>query len=224
MARCPCPQVPRGPHECRRHVLLLAPFELVALVLQQLLRLVNEGVGRCWRTLPRRAGGGPLRRGTRVRAPCARCRPWPVRTGHGDRHRLRVARRRSWAPTWTMPLASMSNGDLDLGHATGAGAGRPAGTCRASCCSWHLPLTLEHVDLDGGLVVLGRGGRLAPLGRDGGVALDQAVHDPALGSMPRLRGVTSSRRTSSLAFNTPPGRPHRWPRPRRGDALWAPCR
>jgi len=31
------------------------------------------------------------------------------------------------------------------------------------------------------LVVLGRGEDLAPLGRDGGVALDQAVHDPALG-------------------------------------------
>ena len=45
----------------------------------------------------------------------------------------------------------------------------------------HLALTLEHVDLDRRLVVLGRGEDLRPLGRDGGVALDEAVHDLALG-------------------------------------------
>jgi hypothetical protein len=45
----------------------------------------------------------------------------------------------------------------------------------------HLALALEDVDLHRGLVVVGGGEHLAPLGRDGGVPLDEAVHDPTLG-------------------------------------------
>ena len=45
----------------------------------------------------------------------------------------------------------------------------------------HLPLALQHVDLDARLHVVGRGEHLGALGRDGGVALDELGHHATLG-------------------------------------------
>ena len=45
----------------------------------------------------------------------------------------------------------------------------------------HLTLALEHVDLNGGLVVRGGGEGLALLHGDGGVALDELGHHAAHG-------------------------------------------
>jgi hypothetical protein len=47
--------------------------------------------------------------------------------------------------------------------------------------SRHLTLALEHDDLHRRLAVLGGGEDLGLARRDGGVAIDQPGHDPALG-------------------------------------------
>ena len=70
--------------------------------------------------------------------------------------------------------------DLDLRDA--AGCGRDAvqnESAQRRVAGRHIALTLEHMDLNRGLVV-GRGGvNLALLDRDGGVAVDDAVEDAA---------------------------------------------
>ena len=69
----------------------------------------------------------------------------------------------------------------------------------------HLRLALEHVDLDRGLVVLGGRERLRLPGRDRRVRSISFVKTPPLVSIPRLRGVTSSRSTSLTSpLSTPP--------------------
>ena len=72
--------------------------------------------------------------------------------------------------------------DLDLRHA--AGRRRQVDELELAerlVVAGHLPLALEHVDLDRRLHVLGRGEDLGAPGRDGGVALDEARHHAALG-------------------------------------------
>ena len=88
----------------------------------------------------------------------------------------------SLADTCTMPLASMSKVTSICGTPRGAG-GRSTSWNLPSVLLYvrHLALALEHVDLHRRLVVLGRGEHLGALGRDGGVALDEPVHDAALG-------------------------------------------
>ena len=89
---------------------------------------------------------------------------------------------RSLAETCTMPLASMSKVTSICGTPRGAGA-MPVRLEAAQrlVVGGHLALALEHVDLDLGLAV-GRGGEhLALVGRDGGVAVDQAGEDAAHG-------------------------------------------
>src|ERR1035437_5303941 len=65
----------------------------------------------------------------------------------------------------------------------------------------HLPLALEHVDLHRRLVVVGGGEHFAPLGGDGGVPLDEAVHDAALGlDAQRQRGHVEEQYVLHLAL------------------------
>ena len=73
-------------------------------------------------------------------------------------------------------------GDLDLRDAArGRGdAGQFEGAQRLVVAG-ELALALEDLDGHGRLVVVRRGEGLAPLGRDGRVALDQVRHDAALG-------------------------------------------
>ena len=81
-----------------------------------------------------------------------------------------------------MPLASMSKDDLDLRHATRGG--RQAGQLEHAellVVGRDLALALEHLDLHGRLVVVGRREDLGALGRDRGVALDELGHHAALG-------------------------------------------
>ena len=52
----------------------------------------------------------------------------------------------------------------------------------------HLPLTLEHHDVHGALVVVGGGEHLGLAGRNGRIALDQPGHDPAQGFHPEGQG------------------------------------
>ena len=89
---------------------------------------------------------------------------------------------RSFADTLRMPLASMSNVDLDLRHA--ARRRRDAGELELAerlVVDRHLALALEDVDLDRRLVVLGGREDLRLARRDRGVALDELGHHAALG-------------------------------------------
>ncbi|ELP44522.1 putative NAD-specific glutamate dehydrogenase [Mycobacterium avium subsp. paratuberculosis S5] len=73
-------------------------------------------------------------------------------------------------------------GDLDLRHA--AGRRRNSGQLEGAeqlVVRGDFALTLIHLDLHRRLVVVGRGERLGPLGRDGGVAFDQLGHHATLG-------------------------------------------
>ena len=87
---------------------------------------------------------------------------------------------RSLAETFMMPLASMSKVTSTWGTPRGAG-GMPDEMEDADrlVVPGHLPLALEHLDLDGGLVVRRRREGLALLGRDRRVALDQPRRDAA---------------------------------------------
>lgn len=81
---------------------------------------------------------------------------------------------RSLAVTWTMPLASMSKVTSTCGTPRGAGAMPESleGAERLVLLG-DLALTLEDLDEDRRLVVLGRREDLGALGRDGRVALDE---------------------------------------------------
>jgi hypothetical protein len=72
--------------------------------------------------------------------------------------------------------------DLDLGHAHGR-RGQPGQTelAQTVVVGGHGSLTLQNVDLDLRLVVLGRREDLRPLGGDGRVALDHPGHHTTLG-------------------------------------------
>ena len=73
-------------------------------------------------------------------------------------------------------------GDLDLRHA--ARGRRQAGQLEVAerlVLRGHLALALVDLDLHRGLVVVGGGEHLGPLGRDRGVALDELGHHAALG-------------------------------------------
>ena len=73
-------------------------------------------------------------------------------------------------------------GDLNLGHAGGAGAMPVSSKVpRFLLSRGELTLTLEDLNGHGGLVVLCGGEGLGTLGRDCGVALDQLGHHAALG-------------------------------------------
>src|SRR5665213_3606112 len=108
---------------------------------------------------------------------------------------------RSLADTCTMPLASMSK-VTSIRHATGGGGQvDQLELAQGLVVHRHLALALEHVDLDRGLVVVGGGEHLAPLGRDGGVALDEAVHDRTLGfDAQRQRGHIEEQDVLDLAL------------------------
>ena len=71
--------------------------------------------------------------------------------------------------------------DLDLRHAARGGQqAREFEGTELLVVRGHFPLALVHLDLHAGLVVVSRGEDFAALGRDGGVALDQPRHHPAL--------------------------------------------
>ena len=73
-------------------------------------------------------------------------------------------------------------GHLHLGHTPGGrGDADQVELAQELVVVGHRPLTLEHPDGHGGLVVLGGGEGLAALGRDGGVALDQRGEHAAQG-------------------------------------------
>ena len=73
-------------------------------------------------------------------------------------------------------------GDLDLRHAAAGGSNAvQVEAAQGLVVLSHLTLALQHVDLNGGLVVGGGGEHLALLGGDGGVALDELGHDAAHG-------------------------------------------
>ena len=113
---------------------------------------------------------------------------------------------RSFAETFTMPLASISNVTSICGTPRRAGAmpsrwKRP----RLLFVGGHLTLALQDVDLNGGLVVGGGGEDLALLGRGWWCcARSGVVHTPPIVSMPRDRGVTSS---SSRPLTSPASTP-----------------
>ena len=88
-------------------------------------------------------------------------------------------------------------GDLDLGDTTGSrGDTGELELAEQVVVLGACTLTLEDLDQDTGLVV-GEGGEdLGLLGGDGGVALMSVVMTPPAVSIPRDRGVTSSRRIS----------------------------
>jgi hypothetical protein len=80
-------------------------------------------------------------------------------------------------------------GDLDLRDAT-RGRAMPESSKVPSglfCCAISRSPWKTWISTDG-LVVLGGGEDLGPLGRDGGVALDELGEQPPLVSMPRLSG------------------------------------
>ena len=71
-------------------------------------------------------------------------------------------------------------GDLDLRHAPGRPAdARQLELAQGLVVPGHLPLALEHVDLHGGLEVLGRGENLALGDGQGGVPVDEPGADAA---------------------------------------------
>ncbi len=73
-------------------------------------------------------------------------------------------------------------GHLDLRHTAASRSDTvQMEAAQALVGSGHLTLTLQHVDLHGGLVVGGGGEDLALLDGDGGVALDQTGADAAHG-------------------------------------------
>src|SRR5579884_4079718 len=73
-------------------------------------------------------------------------------------------------------------GDLDLGHAArGRRDAVEVEPAEGAVVPGELTLTLQHVDLDRGLVVGGGAEDLRARGGDGGVALDQLGEDPAQG-------------------------------------------
>ena len=89
---------------------------------------------------------------------------------------------RSFAETFTMPLASMSNVTSIWG--TPRRAAGDAGELEAAeglVVVGHLALALQNVNLNGGLVVGRRGVHLGLAGRDGGVTLDHLGHNTAHG-------------------------------------------
>src|SRR5664279_904842 len=73
-------------------------------------------------------------------------------------------------------------GDLDLRHTTGSrrDTGELEGAQTLVVLS-DLALTLEYLDENRGLVVIGGGEDLGTLGRDGRVALDELSHEPTFG-------------------------------------------
>src|SRR6202165_34634 len=85
----------------------------------------------------------------------------------------------SFADTLTMPLASMSKVTSICGIPRGEGgmpirSNWPRTLLSAAIYGRHFALALEHADGDGVLVVLGGREHLALLGRDRGVAIDDA--------------------------------------------------
>jgi len=84
-------------------------------------------------------------------------------------------------------------GDLDLGHAPRRGRdARELELAQALVAGGHLALTLEHVDLDRGLVVLGGREDLRLLVGIVVLRSISLVITPPLVSMPKVSGVTSS--------------------------------
>ena len=80
------------------------------------------------------------------------------------------------------PVGVDVEGDLDLGDAAeGRGQADELELAQRLVVAGHLPLALQHVDLDRGLHVLGGGEHLGAAGGDGGVALDELGHDAAPG-------------------------------------------
>ena len=68
----------------------------------------------------------------------------------------------------------------------------------------HLPLSLEHVNLHRGLVVVRGGEYLGATGGDGGVALDEPGHHAALGlDAQRQRGHIQQQHIFDLALKHP---------------------
>merc|ERR1719189_1968942 len=71
-------------------------------------------------------------------------------------------------------------GDLDLGNTTGSGGNASqVKLAEEMIVLGHGPLSLVHLDGDGGLVVAVGGEGLGLLGGDGGVPLDEGGHHPA---------------------------------------------
>ena len=101
-----------------------------------------------------------------------------------------------------MPLASMSKVTSICGHAARRrGQVHELELAERLVVHGHLALALEHVDLHRRLVVLGRGEHLGALGGDGGVALDEPVHDAALGlDAERQRGDVEQQDVFDLAL------------------------
>ena len=87
----------------------------------------------------------------------------------------------SFAVAVRMPFASMSNVHFDLRH-TPRGAGRMPSSrnvAQRAIFARQLALALQHLDVDGGLIVFGRGEGFRFARRDRGVALDQLGHHAA---------------------------------------------
>src|SRR6202047_4111466 len=85
----------------------------------------------------------------------------------------------SFADTFTIPLASMSNVTSICGTPRGAGGMPTRSSWPSSLLSAAISLALEDADGDRRLIVLRRREHLALLGRYGGVAVDQLGHDAA---------------------------------------------
>ena len=78
------------------------------------------------------------------------------------------------------PVGVDVEGDLDLGHTTLCRRdARELELADGLVVERHLPLALEHVDFDRGLVVFGRRENFGFFGRDRGVSLDQRGHHAA---------------------------------------------
>jgi len=111
----------------------------------------------------------------------------------------------SFALTWHDAVRIDVEGDLDLRDATRRR--RDTGQLEHAellVVGRDLPLTLEHLDLHGRLVVVGRGEDLGALRRDRGVALDQLVIHAALGlDTEGQRGTSSSRTSLTSPLSTP---------------------
>ncbi len=150
--------------------------QLVVVVLDQLLDRVGELLG-----VVAHLGGLATRpclprRAPRPRAPCARCPPSAAIEPPVIVIDCSLPVPLSFAETCTMPLASMSKVTSTCGMPRGAGAiaGELEGAERLVVAG-ELALALEDLDRDGRLVVVrGREG-LAALGRDRGVAFDEAA-------------------------------------------------
>ena len=182
-------------------LVLLVALELLALLAQHLLGLVDERVGVV-------ADLGLLAAALVVLGVRLGVAHHAVdlvlgqRRLAGDGHRLLLARGGVPSRHVHDAVGVDVEGDLDLRDAARRrGQVHELELAERLVVHGHLALALEHVDLHRRLVVLGRGEHLGALGGDGGVALDEPVHDAALGlDAERQRGDVEQQDVFDLAL------------------------